>query len=359
VPDPTTHTEILIVGAGLTGLSIADALIRAGRNVLVIEGRDRIGGRIMTAEIAGAAFDLGPAWFWPGQPRVAALAQQLRLEVFEQFSEGRLVFEGADGAVRRDLNMAPMAGSLRLAGGLSGLTTGLATRIGDDKIRTGHRLTAISSTNGKIAAEIDSSEQITITTDQVILAAPPRLLEANFDFTPHLPAAARQEMRATPTWMAGHAKIIAVYPRAFWRDAGLNGDAMSHRGPMAEIHDASPNDGSCGALFGFVGVPAVQRRNKDQLLTAAKAQLASLFGPEALIPTDIILQDWATEDLTTTKDDEVPPTSHPAYRPIDSLANLWRGRLHIVSSETAATYGGFIEGALEAAEVKVAELLSQ
>ncbi len=128
---------------------------------------------------------------------------------------------------------------------------------------------------------------------------------------------------------------------------------------MAEIHDASPNDGSCGALFGFVGVPAVQRRNKDQLLTAAKAQLASLFGPEALIPTDIILQDWATEDLTTTKDDEVPPTSHPAYRPIDSLANLWRGRLHIVSSETAATYGGFIEGALEAAEVKVAELLSQ
>ncbi len=252
-----------------------------------------------------------------------------------------------------------MAGSLRIAGGFGGLTAGLAAQIGDQTIRTGHRLTTISSTNGKIAAEVDAGRPITITADQVILAAPPRLLEASFDFTPHLQTTAKQEMRATPTWMAGHAKIIAVYLRPFWRDAGLNGDAISHRGPMAEIHDASPAGGALGALFGFVGVPAAHRQNKDQLLAAAKAQLASMFGPEALIPTDMILQDWATEDLTATKDDEAPPASHPAYGPLTSLSNLWGGRLHIVSSEVAPTFGGFIEGALEAAEVKVAELLSR
>lgn len=359
MPDPAPNVSILIVGAGLTGLAIADALIRAGRDVLVIEGRDRIGGRILTAEVAGAAVDLGPAWFWPGQPRVAALAERLGVKFFKQFSDGRLVFEAADGAVRRDLDMAPMAGSLRLAGGLGGLTAGLAAKIGDQAIRTGHRLTGVSPTNGAIEARIEAVEPITITADQVILAVPPRLLEANFDFTPHLPAAAKQEMRAMPTWMAGHAKIIAVYPRPFWRDAGLNGDAVSHLGPLAEIHDASPSDGSCGALFGFVGVRASARQDRDQLLAAAKAQLASLFGPEALIPTGIILQDWATEDLTATKGDEIPPDSHPAYGPIDSLAGLWGGRLHIVSSETAPTFGGFIEGALEAAEIKVAEILSR
>ncbi len=359
MPDPSTHAEILIVGAGLTGLAIADALVHAGRDVLVIEGRDRIGGRILTAEIAGAQFDLGPAWFWPGQPRVAALAQRLGLKVFEQFSDGRLVFEDAGGGVRRDLEMAPMAGSLRIAGGLGGLTAGLAAQIGNQTIRTGHRLTTISSINGKIAAEVDAGRPILITADQVILAAPPRLLEANFDFTPHLQTTAKQEMRATPTWMAGHAKIIAVYPRPFWRDAGLNGDAISHRGPMAEIHDASPADGALGALFGFVAVPAAHRQDKVQLLAAAKAQLASLFGPEALIPTEMILQDWASEDLTATKDDEVPPGSHPTYGPITSLSNLWGGRLHIVSSEVAPTFGGFVEGALEAAEAKVAEILNQ
>lgn len=357
MPDPTSHADILIVGAGLTGLAIADVLVRAGLDVLVIEGRGRTGGRILTAEIAGAHYDLGPAWFWPGQPRIAALAQRLGLKIFEQFSTGRLVFEGADGAVRRDLEMAPMAGSLRIDGGLGGLIDGLAAEVGDHRIRTGHQLTALSSANEKIAAEIDAGGEITITTDQIIIAAPPRLLEANFDFTPHLSTAAKQKMRATPTWMAGHAKIIAVYPRPFWRDAGLNGDAISHRGPMAEIHDASPADGSAGALFGFVGVPAEHRRDPEQLLAAAKTQLASMFGPEALAPTDMILQDWATEALTATKDDEAPPASHPAYGPIDSLSDLWGGRLHIVSSEIAPTFGGFIEGALEAAEIKAAELL--
>jgi len=260
---------------------------------------------------------------------------------------------------RRDLDMAPMAGSLRLAGGVGGLTAGLAAEIGDDAIRTGHRLTAISSASDMIAAEIDAGDRLTITANQVVLAAPPRLLEANFDFTPHLPATARQEMRATPTWMAGHAKIIAVYPRPFWRDAELNGDAISHRGPLAEIHDASPADGTVGALFGFAGVPATQRLDQDQLLTAAKAQLASLFGPEALTPTDMVLQDWAAEDLTATKDDETPPVSHPAYGSIDSLSDLWGGRLHIVSSETAPAFGGFIEGALEAAAAKAAELIAK
>ncbi len=81
--EPSTHAEILIVGAGLTGLALADALVRASRDVLVIEGRDRIGGRILTVEIASAQFDLGPAWFWPGQPRVAALAQRMGLKPFE------------------------------------------------------------------------------------------------------------------------------------------------------------------------------------------------------------------------------------------------------------------------------------
>ena len=39
--------------------------------------------------------------------------------------------------------------------------------------------------------------------------------------------------------MAGHAKFIALYERAFWREAGCSGTAMSQRGPLTEIHDAS------------------------------------------------------------------------------------------------------------------------
>ena len=358
MPNPATQVEILIVGAGLTGLALADALIRAGRDVLVIEGRDRIGGRILTAEVAGASVDLGPAWIWPGQPRVAALVKDLGLQVFEQHAAGRLVFQAADGAVRHDLDMAPMAGALRIEGGLSGLTSGLAERTDSGAIRTGHRLTALNAADGGIAAKIDAGGPMTVTAKQVILAVPPRLLEDSFDFTPHLPETARKEMRATPTWMAGHAKVVAIYSRPFWREAGLNGSAISHRGPLVEIHDASPSDGSSGALFGFVGVPAAERRDRDQLLSLAKSQLAALFGPEALTPADMILQDWATESLTATEEDQTPPPGHPAYGPIASLDRLWSGRLHIASSEMAPVSGGLIEGALEAAQRTAARILA-
>lgn len=67
------HTDVLIVGGGLAGLSMADALHRAGRKFALLEARDRLGGRIKAARVGDSAFDLGPAWFWAGQPRIAAL----------------------------------------------------------------------------------------------------------------------------------------------------------------------------------------------------------------------------------------------------------------------------------------------
>ncbi|MBB2914312.1 monoamine oxidase [Streptosporangium becharense] len=55
-------TRVIVVGAGLAGLTVANALACAGVEVLVLEAGDRVGGRIRTAEIAGADVDLGAAW---------------------------------------------------------------------------------------------------------------------------------------------------------------------------------------------------------------------------------------------------------------------------------------------------------
>ena len=126
---------------------------------------------------------------------------------------------------------------------------------------------------------------------------------------------------------------------------------MSRHGPMLEIHDASAKDGTPGALFGFIGVPAAQRDGQsDALRTACIAQFGRLFGPEALTPQKIELRDWAYAPQTATALDHQPPSGHPHYGLPSALRNLWQGKLIMGSTEIASQFGGFLEGALTAAE---------
>jgi len=179
---------------------------------------------------------------------------------------------------------------------------------------------------------------------------PPRLLAA-LQFTPALPTDALRDLAAIPTWMAGHAKLVAVYDTPFWRDAGLSGDAMSHRGPLMEIHDASGPLGSPAALFGFLGGTPTQRSGHGgEIIKAARHQLGRLFGAEAMHPKEITLRDWATEPETATTADHIALRHHPSYGLPDSLAAAGLERLHIAGTESEVDAGGLMEGALAAAE---------
>ena len=71
------RTETPIIGGGLSGLSLSSSLAAKGRSFRLLEARDRVEGRILTEGADGAYFDLGPAWFWPGQPRIAAEIERL------------------------------------------------------------------------------------------------------------------------------------------------------------------------------------------------------------------------------------------------------------------------------------------
>ena len=85
--------DVLIAGAGLAGLAAARALDAAGVSALVVEARDRVGGRTWSAPVGGAVFDLGGQWIGPGQPRMYRLAQELGLETFPTFERGAKVVE--------------------------------------------------------------------------------------------------------------------------------------------------------------------------------------------------------------------------------------------------------------------------
>lgn len=346
--------DIAIVGGGLSGLALAEQLVAQGRDVHLFEARGRLGGRILGA---GAGFDMGPAWVWPHNRRMLGLIDRLGLEVFAQHATGNLVHEDATGAVRRDLAFSTMAGALRCIGGLTALIDRLVTRLPYDRVHLGHRLDGqTSGPKGHKLAITTPVGEAEIQASTVVLALPPRIVAERIAVTPGLPPGLHDAMRATPTWMAGHAKLVAVYARPFWREAGLSGDGISQRGPLAEIHDASPANGDTGALFGFVATPPKGRMNAEGVKGAAIDQLAGMFGAEAATPQAVYWQDWAHEPETATSADHAPLTAHPHYGLLPGMDALATRGVHLAGTEVAPEDGGFLEGALAAAEATCAIL---
>jgi monoamine oxidase len=354
--------DIVVVGAGLAGLALAGALLAHTKRVVFLEARDRVGGRILSLpdDSKGARYDMGPAWIWPHNRRARDLAAQHDLTLIPQHASGRLVFEDGHGAIRRDLDFATMGGALRLKGGLAGLTEALATGLPGNTLRLGTSVDQLRLTGSGVAVRARNAEEtLALQARCVILAAPPRLIADRIGFEPELPARALADLRAVPTWMAGHAKVVATYPRAFWREAGLSGDAISHLGPLMEMHDASPDEHAAtgGALFGFVAPGHPKRaEGREVLKREAVSQMARLFGPAAADPRDVYLVDWAEDAWTSVPADRTPPTSHPAYRALPPFPAPWRDRVLLAGSEVAPEDVGFLEGALAAAEAALTHL---
>ena len=90
--------DAVVIGAGLSGLTAATRLQRAGRDVVVLEAADRIGGRLLRQTVGGVTVDGGGAWVAPSQHRVRALLDELGLTLRPTYTEGRHVVR-VDGAV--------------------------------------------------------------------------------------------------------------------------------------------------------------------------------------------------------------------------------------------------------------------
>jgi monoamine oxidase len=348
--------KTLIIGGGLSGLALADALETRGHDYMLIEARARFGGRIKTERHGAGYYDMGPGWFWPAQPRIAALIDRLNLKKFDQFTDGDLAFEDEHGQVQRGRGFASMQGSWRLEGGLAALTDALSDRLPQNRKRLNAAVVSLTQTGTGIIASLSNGD--TLQAAQVVLSLPPRVA-ANLSFSPTLPQNANQSMQNIPTWMAGQAKAVAVYDIPFWRDEGLSGDAQSRRGPMIEIHDASPAHGGPYALFGFIGMSPDSRADERVLRHHIQAQLVRLFGPNAANPVELYIKDWAFDPYTSTDLDKAPLYAHPAYQLPTSLSGLWNSKLFFSGSEVAAEFGGYVEGALEAAEGTLRALEAQ
>ncbi|MFY1599756.1 flavin monoamine oxidase family protein [Micromonospora sp. WMMD737] len=99
---PSREADVIIVGAGISGMIAARALLAAGLTPLVLEADDRVGGRILTEEaLPGLPVELGAQWIGDTHHRMFALAEELGVQTFPQYDDGETSYQLAGSGVLR------------------------------------------------------------------------------------------------------------------------------------------------------------------------------------------------------------------------------------------------------------------
>ena len=347
--------DVAVVGAGFAGLTAALRLIEAGRSVVVLEARGRVGGRALNRPIGGDEIsECGATFAGPTQDHILALARQFGVGKFPTYDDrkqrlhqqrgdaehvqrhgpawNRPTRSGANpghhpgghpprpdvdrgarqravasgsardwdqqtleswvransanpqfrklvsaatrpifgaeprelsllfvlfyiaasgneqnaGTFERNFNTRGGAQMWRFVGGSQLLCQKVAHRLGA-RVVLGSPVQRIVQNGSGVTVH---SQDLVVDAKRAIVAIPPTLA-GRIDYQPELPAVRDQLTQRLPQGTL--IKAAAVYDTAFWRDAGLNGTAISIPGPVNATFDDSPPDGTPGVVFGFIG----------------------------------------------------------------------------------------------------------
>ena len=351
--------DVAVVGSGLSGVAIAHELCQRGLKVALFEARPRLGGRIESVACAeGTALDLGPTWYWPAaQPRMHALVERLGLRSLPQHDPGDLlVLEHAGDAPKLLQSEGLHAGARRLAAGMQSLLDALAQDLPRERVHLEHALCTVTKREALLELGFDGcGERRVVRARRAVLAMPPRLIAEQVRFEPELDEDLEASLHATPTWMGTAAKVVLRYPAAFWRAAGRSGNAfVQHlQAVLGEVFDSCDEAAGLFALGAFLALsPQERERYSAGLPLLMRHQIPQLFETGQAEPA-LHYRDWAREPWTCSRRDlreHVPHAAHPECGAPELARPYWSERLFFAGSETAEREGGYLEGALVAAE---------
>jgi monoamine oxidase len=451
-------TDVVVIGAGFAGLTAARALAKAGKRVVVLEARDRVGGRALNLPLPGGEVtERGATFAGPTQDRILALASELGVATFPTYDTGSNVYldqgqrstypsdgptgtapldplilpeltatvalldqlstevpvdapwtaakaaeydgqtletwinghtatdrfrrlvpavtrpvfgaeprelsllfvlfyiaasgnESNPGTFERNFNTKDGAQMWRFEGGTQRIAQ-LAAR--DVTVLLKAPARRISQTAKGISVE---SDDLTVKAKRAIVAIPPTLA-GRIDYHPALPAA--RDQLTQRLGQGTLTKVTAVYDRPFWREQGLTGTAVNADGLVNATFDDSPQSGSQGILFGFVGGDSA--RTYERMAPAeGRAQvldeLATLFGAPARNPIAFYDSRWTNERWTRGCPVAIAgPGTLLAYGAANRAP---AGRIHWAGTETSTFWNGYMDGAVRSGERAAAEALS-
>jgi monoamine oxidase len=435
-------TDVVVIGAGVSGLAAACALMDAGRSVLVLEADERVGGRLRTHHLPdGTAFDLGGQWIGSEaeMPRVRKLLNDYELDIFHQVDSAAMdisahhlermprltraewewftakledlastvdtkhpsntpdaraldavsveewkranldsvyLREVFDQIVRTEYTIEPKDVSMlyflycvntsggldamfnseggshtfRVVEGMAALCERMASRLGD-RVMLGYQVYDIIHRSDGIRIV---AENAIIEADRVIVALPPNQV-ARVDFDPVLPRRRMWLMQRLE--MGSVIKCFALYAEPFWRGRPVN-IVDPELTVIDHTLDASAPGDQHYALVAFIGgddAVVWSDRSFSDRRDVVLDGLARIFGEEARTPIEYFDHDWLTEPFIGG--------GYSCYAPPGVMTAGYEelhdpiGPIHWAGTEMATTYQGYVEGALEAADRAVGEVL--
>jgi monoamine oxidase len=445
----TVSVDVAIVGAGLAGLSAADALTDASRSIIVLEADERVGGRTLNYDLGdGKVVEVGGQWVGPTQRRLINLAARVGVDTYPTYTTGKsiamlnggrsvyrhvprlspfgLVESGLTLArldrlarqidvecpwshrgkldeltmaswmrahvhtrvartmlellienvfacapadvsvlhvltcVRSAQGLSPMirtrggAEDARFVGGSQLLSVRLAEQLGSETVILGSPVRTIAQSSDRVRVTADSYE---VTARHVVVTVPPALA-GRIAFDPPLPSSRDQLTQRTP--MGSIIKCLAIYDEPFWRREGYNGQAVADQLAVHATFDNSPPDGSPGILLGFLAAGnarSLARVEESERRHAVLSSLAAFFGPRAAHPRDYVETDWSAQKWTRGC-----YSAHFAPGVWTGYGEALRapvGRLHWAGSESATSWIGYMDGAVQSGLRAAAEVLDR
>jgi len=347
-------TDILIIGAGLTGLTLARNLEQQGRQYLVLEARDRIGGRIHTHKTEnGPKVELGATWFFPNFKTLYKLLKNINVQLKEQFMKGNTLHENGETQKPRKIYSSASNDMFRISGGTSNIIKTIHDNLTNkNNVLLSQQVKRISMKGSGM--EVETTAGSVFKCNKVVTTIPPQLLYYSVQFEPKLPENLSQIMRKTHTWMGDSVKGVVTYDNAWWKDQGFSGGLYSNNGPVVQMYDQSDENGA--ALVGFLEDSSADK-SQEQRKKAVIQQLIRVFGEKAANYKEYRDTAWKHEPFT------MPPVVPRLSRHSNVGHRIYQesymeGRLYIGGTESSSYAGGFMEGAVFSANT-IADKLSK
>ncbi len=341
------NTEnIIIIGGGLSGLTLAYLLSKKNRNTTILEASSRLGGRIQTIKgNLGTPLELGATWFSEIHPNLLSLLDELSLKKYPQFSKGKSFFQTKSFEPPQEFFVSESdSPSYRIAGGTFQLIDTLYQKLPKENIKLSTKVTAITESENELQVETSNSE--VLKASKVILCLPPQLV-SQIIFNPALPENITSILPTVQTWMAGSIKFVLEYKKPFWRENGYSGMLYSHSGIVPEMYDHSNYEEDKFGFTGFLNGGAVSYSlevRKELILR----QLSELFGSEILNFISYTDKIWTDEFILNGN--QIIQRPHQNNGHVLLQKSYMNDRLYFSGTENSTQFGGYMEGAIISAK---------